>query len=92
MKIFLHYYQAKYHSQTMNTSAYVDDNWSFYQGDSLPQLNKDTTAIAVQKDPLSGVTAVFLTKWPFEYHQTSLINNTLKDYRKVCTRNLTNTS
>ena len=74
----------------MNISAYNDDNGSYYQGNSLPQLNKDTTVIDVQKDPLSGVKAVVLTKGPFEYQQTSLINNTLKDYRKVCTSSLTN--
>ena len=76
----------------MNISAYNDENGSYYQGNSLPQLNKDTTVIDVQKDPLSGVKAVVLTKGPFEYQQTSLINNTLKDYRKVCTSSLTNAS
>ena len=46
----------------MNFSAYADENGDYYQGNSLPQLNNQTGVINVEKDSLSGVQAVCLTK------------------------------
>ena len=43
-------------------SAYLDESGDVYQGNSLPQLNRETGVINVEKDSLSGVKAVCLTK------------------------------